>query len=85
VGTVRELNHNVFPNPGSGTFTFIFQPELKDVWIDVTNLLGEKICAMNLRYGNSSINIRNQPNGIYFYTLINQGEEIKTGKIVLLD
>ncbi len=85
VGTVRELNPNVFPNPGSGTFTFIFQPELKDVWIDVTNLLGEKICAMNLSYGNSSINIRNQPNGIYFYTLINQGEEIKTGKIVLLD
>ena len=79
---------NVYPNPNNGIFTLSCHAELVSAsqTIEVYNILGEKIYNATLKQvqGDNSINISNQPNGVYLYRVIaNSGELIGEGKLVI--
>lgn len=76
---ITKFSLNIFPNPGSGTFTIAFSDVIneKDLRIVVTNLSGqivyEEICYIN--HGREkTIDISYLPEGFYILTI--DGESI---------
>ncbi|MBI3500659.1 MAG: T9SS type A sorting domain-containing protein [Bacteroidetes bacterium] len=93
VGT-NENNHAnnsvyVSPNPSTG----IFQIQMDNVkWlmangntsINIYNLLGEKIFTSTINHQTSTIDISNEPKGIYFYKIAAKDRnEVATGKLII--
>ncbi len=75
----------VYPNPSDGVFTFQSSVVSGQSSVEVYNILGEKIYSQ-LSTLNSpfSINLSNQPNGIYLYRVITEtGNLIGEGKMVI--
>ena len=80
---------NVYPNPSNGMFHIVChserseesQPQMK-----VYNVLGEQVLTETLRssQGDNTVDITNQPNGVYLYRVIdNIGELIGNGKLII--
>ncbi len=75
---------NVFPNPNNGVFTLQSSVVSGQSSVEVYNVLGEKIYSQSSTLNSQfSINISNQPNGVYLYRITTQeGSLIGEGKIV---
>ncbi len=77
----------VYPNPSNGVFAFEAKSEVLRVKsIEVYNVLGEKVYSSQFSTINShfSIDLSNQPNGIYLYRVIaNSGNVLGEGKMVI--
>jgi hypothetical protein len=78
------------PNPANGKFTIqIVNGELKminETQVVIYNSLGEKVYSSPFTIHNSqfTINLSNQPNGIYFYrALSDNGELLGEGKVLI--
>jgi len=79
---------SVYPNPNNGQFTIVSSASSGISMVEIYNVLGEKVYTTSLnsnKGGTSSININNQPNGIYLYRVISNdnGSLVGEGKIVL--
>jgi hypothetical protein len=75
----------VYPNPGNGVFNAELKANSEKLKVEVYNMMGEKVLSQ-FSTNNSpfTINISNQPTGIYLYRLIdNSGVAIATGKLVV--
>ena len=62
----------VFPNPTSGTTRLVWNEPLKEAAIiEITNNIGQVVQMINIGVGFTyqEIDIKNQPNGIYFVSL----------------
>lgn len=70
---IEEIQENnigvkIYPNPSNGLFTIESKSENKVI---VNNVLGENIHTQNILIGKNSLNLNNQPNGIYFIKIQN--------------
>lgn len=87
VEEITSLNSiNVFPNPSKGIFNFQLYEE-SDKWsVEVYNVLGKKIYSQySILYPQYSVDLNNQPAGIYFYRILDlSGLMISSGKLSLL-
>jgi Secretion system C-terminal sorting domain len=92
--SIETLNPSVsiFPNPNSGEFNILChseQSEESEPIIEIYNVMGEKVYTGILspqtpKGALTEINISNQPNGIYFYRVIQQtGELVGEGKVII--
>jgi hypothetical protein len=79
----------IYPNP-SGNGVFIIQLAdshwpIADSQIDIYNILGEKVHSqMSIVHYPLSIDLGNQPNGVYFYKIsTDKGEFVASGKLVI--
>jgi len=78
---------SIYPNPSNGQFTIqlaVGSGQLAVV--EVYNVLGEEVLTETLRssQGDNTLNMSNQPQGIYLYRVItNNGELIGEGKIIV--
>ena len=82
-----EKNDNIqmYPNPTNGIISLVQQSQaiMKQQIIEIYNLIGEKIySAVNNQQSEFTIDISNQPKGIYFLNLTD-GETSNTKKIIL--
>ncbi len=78
----------IFPNPGKGIFTLIMQSYESGIKnIEVYNVLGENVFTKTLpssKGDNYSVDLKNQPNGIYLYRLLTlTGELVEEGKLII--
>jgi Secretion system C-terminal sorting domain len=77
----------IYPNPSSGIFTMLFShPELVSgsQTIEIYNVLGEKVYSQFLIPNSSFVINLSQPNGIYFYRVLNNdGGVLGEGKMVI--
>lgn len=78
----------IYPNPNNGNFTLaLSHSELVSgtQTIEVYNVLGEEVYTATLKQvGNNTINISNEPNGIYFYRFISGTEDLTgEGKLII--
>jgi hypothetical protein len=90
MGELKNENENVeiFPNPNNGKFNIAVQNVNQKTEIGVYNMLGEKTYSNSLpqtsKGGIGTIDLRNQPAGIYFYRITSEkGELIGSGKLVI--
>ncbi len=88
----NTTNFKLFPNPTTGIFTLAFMgvQDFVPVTIEIYNVLGEKVYSISYQsLANShqlkTIDLSNQPNGIYFYRVVAENRSlIGEGKVVLL-
>jgi uncharacterized repeat protein (TIGR03803 family) len=73
---------SLFPNPTSGRFTVKLTGGQSDVPVEVYDVLGNKVYQSVLNNTQNTINLNNQPAGIYFVYL-NTADGIVTGKVVV--
>jgi len=78
----------IYPNPNSGEFTITSTGNIGNSIVEIYNVLGENVYTTNLgsnKGGSKTINISNQPNGIYLYRVMSgeNGTLLGEGKIVL--
>lgn len=76
----------VYPNPSDGQFTLLLSNVNSAYTIEIYNILGEKVYTETFpqSQNDKTINLKGQPNGVYFYRIITQtGSLIGEGKIVV--
>jgi hypothetical protein len=81
-------NVSVYPNPSNGIITLQAQGEelVDKSEVSVYNVLGEQVFTETLRstQGGNTINLSNQPNGIYLYRVITEtGALLGEGKLII--
>jgi hypothetical protein len=75
---------SVYPNPSHGIFNIALQNVTGKSYIEVYNILGEKVYQVQLHSNNTQINIGANAPGIYLYRVITEsGEAISSGKMIL--
>ncbi|HSY76748.1 MAG TPA: T9SS type A sorting domain-containing protein, partial [Bacteroidia bacterium] len=88
INNISEPNQTsiLFPNPNKGVFTIQSPVDSRQSLVEIYNMLGEKVYTETLRQaqGDNSINISNQPAGIYLYRVSSEeGQLISSGKFVI--
>lgn len=86
----------VFPNPSTGLFTlaFVGAQNFVPATVEIYNVLGEQVLKHILRStqparagtggDDNRIDLTNQPNGIYFYRVVNNdGSVLGSGKVII--
>jgi hypothetical protein len=86
--SVGNNSVRVYPNPSKGVFNFKFTSQSEFVenkcTVEVYNMLGEKVYSNKFFNSQFSINIGNEPQGIYLYRVItNKGEVMGSGKLII--
>ena len=73
----------VYPNPTSGVFTIeCNNTNLDNCSFRIYDVYGKLLISNNLTKENNTIDLSNQPDGIYFFQLIEDGKSISFQKIV---
>lgn len=80
----NENTIGIYPNPTSGKFNLIMSQfeNLKIKDIGIYNMMGENVYSQTLKGANTTIDLSEQPNGIYFICIITN-EGIVNKKIVI--
>ena len=75
----------VYPNPNDGNMTIEYEIE-GDAEMQITDVMGKVICTYTLFATNNiiEINCNDLSNGVYFYSIIANGNIIKSDKIVII-
>jgi hypothetical protein len=78
----NNLKFSVYPNPTNGQFTIQNQSIFSESDICVRDILGRIVLQEKLQGPNQTINISNQPNGLYFIEL-RSGNKRSVQKLIL--
>lgn len=87
--TVAKEAITIYPNPGNGEFTIQSSVVSGKSSVEVYNTLGQLVFSeWSIIHFPLSINLSNQPNGVYFYRVLNEdglasGELMGEGKLVI--
>lgn len=81
----RKLNINIYPNPASAYFTINIQGKetTKRLSLKMINMHGQLTGQYPLDASTTTISVQDLPAGIYFYSLMDNFEILKTGKMVI--
>jgi hypothetical protein len=71
---------HIYPNPSRGTFYF---NGVKSYLIEVTDLLGQRVYSAEATSDKYPIDLSSHARGIYSYRIINDGEIMQQGKVVV--
>ena len=80
VRTETDTNLLLYPNPSGGQFSIVSESACI---MDVFDLTGKKVYSMSLYPGINTINLKDQPRGIYFIKMNNSANEGRMIKIVI--
>jgi hypothetical protein len=74
----------IYPNPFSTSTTIVINDkvQLNHCEIKIYNVLGEEVMNTNITGETTTIETGNLVSGIYFYTLVNNGKTVQSGKLV---
>jgi hypothetical protein len=86
VEQVSTTNNAVkaYPNPSKGIFTIEAELPMPNSVLEVDNMMGQQILREQVNLTKNDIDLSGQPEGIYFYRLLNnEGNLIGAGKLVV--
>ncbi len=76
---------SIYPNPNNGKFIIAFHSS--DIGhrssVIIYNIFGEAVCQSPITNDQMTIDLHNQPSGIYFYHLLTSGGKTRSGKIAV--
>ena len=78
-----ETNFNIFPNPNTGVFKIQIDKNINNGEIILFNSLGQKVHDQTVIKGINNINADGLAKGLYNYILLQDKQELKTGKFVV--
>lgn len=73
---------SVYPNPTNGLFTISTSEQIKDGSVEIYNAIGELVWSQKIMNQQTSIDLKNQADGLYFLKVIVDGELIEMKKVV---
>ena len=78
---VSKLFSNAYPNPASNFVNF--DCEMQNATIAIYNMMGQEVIRQDVNDSHVSINVSDLTDGIYFYSILVNGEAVKTSKLVV--
>lgn len=80
----EELRMEIFPNPFSSSTTIKLNKTIKNIELELYNLLGQKIKTItNISGQTITLNRENLPNGLYFIRLTQDNKVIASEKLII--
>jgi uncharacterized delta-60 repeat protein len=73
----------IYPNPSNGYFTLQIEDLITTKTIEIYDIIGRKIYFKSIVENKSTLDLSNQPKGIYFYKISDNNSEIKSGKLII--
>ncbi len=85
LGLEEDLTQDikVYPNPASSELTILLNSYDSQSELKIYSILGEEVLSSKISSGKNEVNIENLANGIYFYTVTEQGHLIESKKLVI--
>ncbi len=85
VNELEKINPiNVYPNPAANIINIKTSFVKENTHVRIYNTIGDIVCKENIDSLNTSFNIGNLSNGVYFYEILVGEKIIKTDKIVII-
>jgi len=81
ISDMDETQYSVFPNPATNSITFN-TGMFKDFKLRIFNAIGQTVLQKQLSIYNTTINISNFQQGMYYYQLLNDKGKIVRGKFL---
>lgn len=75
-------NFNIYPNPTNGEFNVRCNSLSENTTIEISNTFGQVILKDHITETNSTFNLQDQANGIYFVKILEQGKISSYKKII---
>lgn len=72
----------IYPNPNGGLFTIAIPAEMKSVNVTISDALGRIVKRVNITERLTSVNLENQPTGVYYVTMTGE-QTTNTQRIIV--
>lgn len=79
----EDIEFSVYPNPASTTFNVDIKTNDNNAQLRIFNLLGEEVERTYLVNGVNTVSVEGMPNGVYFYSIYQNGNVVETKKLVV--
>jgi hypothetical protein len=84
IASVADNNAtNVYPNPFSTSTTFSLANEVNNATISLYDITGKEVKQINFSGKEVTFDRGTLASGIYFYSIVNEDQSIKTGKLII--
>jgi hypothetical protein len=78
-----KVTVSVYPNPAAKFVNVLMDNDLNNVAFRLYNILGEAFITERLNAGTNEIALNELPNGVYFYSILKEGDIIETKKLIV--
>jgi hypothetical protein len=79
----RVSDYNIYPNPANTKLNITKGEQIKYATLKIFDINGKNILTQKLSDKNTMINVSALPNGIYFYKILDNNNNLETGKIII--
>ncbi|MCW3071240.1 MAG: hypothetical protein JWO44_1130 [Bacteroidetes bacterium] len=79
----KETVH-VFPDPATDHFTFSFQTDLQNAWLQITDISGRAVYSSFFSGKEHTVPTDDWKNGMYYWTVITKGQPPLQGKALII-
>jgi len=84
ISNFENQNLSIYPNPSNGVVNINYPDNnINNFELKIRNHLGQEIMIIN-NINTNSINLSNQPHGIYHFSIFSDNKEIETFKLALI-
>ena len=84
ISNFEDQNLSIYPNPSNGVVNINYPDNnINNFELKIRNHLGQEIMIIN-NINTNSINLSNQPHGIYHFSIFSDNKEIETFKVALI-
>mgnify|MGYP000343419055 CR=1 FL=1 len=78
-----KIEVSVYPNPATEIVNISLNEDSKNVSFSLYNVLGDVVLSTKLVAGTNTVKVGALPNGMYFYSILKEGDVIETKKLVV--
>ncbi len=78
-----KVSVSVYPNPASDFVKVQMENEHNNVNFTLYNILGEAVVITALSAGTNEVAVNKLPNGVYFYSILKEGNILETKKLIV--
>ena len=79
-----DFTYEIYPNPNNGKFTITLDLKVKNIQLQIKDLLGNLVKSLKPSASTIEIDLSAQPKGVYFVKIISeQGEVLEVKKVVV--
>ncbi|NOQ73802.1 MAG: T9SS type A sorting domain-containing protein [Crocinitomix sp.] len=78
-----KVTVSVYPNPASNFVNVVMENEHNNVDFTLYNILGEAVVTAKLNAGTNEVALNKLPNGVYFYSILKEGNILETKKLIV--